>query len=119
MIETQDSGKSLDLGGVMPQKPLQEAVKGSKVALHIKRQGKGDVFTFSTDEHRVGLSLRNVVIEHHHSCGFKGSPLDKRKTFHHWLSFLVYVDKCKLHIDQQVIDKLEADYKAMRKLVTY
>ena len=108
-----------DLWGAVPQKPLPQATSIPKVAYFVKEQDGQDIFYLSTDGHKVGFSARDVVIQHPCDCGFKGSTLDKRKTFHHWPSFMVYVDECKLHMDKEFMDKLEDQYKDMRSHAKY
>ena len=109
--------------GVPPGKPgsnltgsLPETLKQPGEA---RQRGKGDVFYLSTDGHRVGFSLREAVIEHPQNCRFKGSNRDNRRTFHHWGLFLAYVEMCKLNIAQEVMDKLEGQYKQMRSHANY
>lgn len=119
MQNSVEVGKSINLPRIQAIQPSPGRFTAKNPHLLLPGVDGQDVFTLATDGHRVGLSKREAVIQHPCDCGFRGSRMDKFKTFHHWPSFLVYADKCKLNIAQEVMDKLEGEYKEMRKNARY
>lgn len=101
------------------EKVESSVLSSPKVAKSKRKGGRADVFFCSTDEHTILFDSRELILKHPKNCVFKGSTLDQRKTFHHWQSFLYSVDRCKLNIQKEVMEKLSRKYGEVRNNATY
>ena len=71
------------------------------------------------DGHEIQSDSRQLIIQHPCSCGFKGSTLDRRKTFHHFESFLRSAEQCGIRLSQDQTDSIKRTYAEIRRTAKY